>query len=293
MLSWWKGSEAKTENPEECFTLTIIREKFDFLVGSEDRYQTVVFLDVIRSTITMLGNLGSTWKFALSEVMKSVDAIHELYQDHDHQEIHPFRTLQELVQFEKQSPQKKGTANLIDLLHMLTYTQALLEELAYGKSNFIYNPMTVDDGSSTEVESIPDHSSVNDLQQEFADEPASAECEDSTSPSQEESPSEEKEEPAKKHSKWGWKKFRLKSVPENQEKSLRVCAYDAYISSLAPKHPKAIRYMVWTATLTLPSRKVAYQRVFKLGEDETKVEISNLLPKIERIRDELYRTISN
>jgi len=109
MLSWWKGSESKPEHVDECFTLKIIREKFEGLVTAEDRYQTDVFLDVIRSTITMLGNLGSTWKFALSEVMKSVDAIQDLYKEHDSPEgLHPFPTLQDLIEFERGKTQKKG-----------------------------------------------------------------------------------------------------------------------------------------------------------------------------------------
>jgi len=121
----------------------------------------------------------------------------------------PCETLAELISYEIESTKGKrgkGMRQIIELLHVLNYAQSLFEELRNNQSKYIYNEYVCITESPKE---------------EQPEEVEADNSEDSpiTSALQEEN------------------ERRLKK----KKKSLRQCAYDAYLSSLAPKHGKAIQ----------------------------------------------------
>lgn len=144
-----------------------------------------------------------------------------------------------MIDKEKETSKKKGQNLILELLHVLNFAQSLFEEFLFGKSEFIYN------------EFYNTEENVNEVNEQFDNEESSDETE------------------------------------HNEiEKSLRRCAYGAYLSSLAPRHTKTIQCKyytlviyflkeliildtVWTASFTLPSRKTAYNSVFKVEVGDT------------------------
>jgi len=190
--------------------------------------------------------LGSAWKFALQEVTKNIDDGENYYNKFSKEsmspEEHPFYTVQSMLEYEIEVLKKplregKGAKILIDLLHMVNYMQALLEEIQYGKSSYIYNEFV-----TVQLDSSGDTLESSELKEEFD------ECDGNK---------EQKEK--KKKSK---KKKDSDSISDPKTKALRHCAYDAYANSLAPKHPKTIRCMYLFQIF-----KFCYNISFRYGMD--------------------------
>uniref|UniRef100_A0A7S4MH17 Glycolipid transfer protein domain-containing protein n=1 Tax=Vannella robusta TaxID=1487602 RepID=A0A7S4MH17_9EUKA len=266
MLSWWKKEKTPSIEPEKL-SIRDIRQNFESLLETADDYDTARFIHAVRSVIEITGDFGSSWKFALTDVMENVNKLEQVFKDSIdavEKKEQPYETLSQLIRIEKSANGKKkgpGTRAILELLHVLNYAQSLFEELTFNESKFIYNEYFPSEDENSPDSSIePDYSAVFKRTEEKEDS-FGAESEDGGADAT---------------------KSPLKC------KSLRRCAYDAYLSSLAPKHNKTIQYAVWTASFSLPSRKTAYSRVYKLPKEESEEEFELLLPLIRKLRKDLH-----
>ena len=237
MLSWWKKEKTPSIEPEKL-SIRDIRQNFESLLETADDYDTARFIHAVRSVIEITGDVstkckflftinltavqfGSSWKFALTDVMENVNKLEQVFKDSIdavEKKEQPYETLSQLIRIEKSAKKKgPGTRAILELLHVLNYAQSLFEELTFNESKFIYNEYFPSEDENSPDSSIePDYSAVFKRTEEKEDS-FGAESEDGGADAT---------------------KSPLKC------KSLRRCAYDAYLSSLAPKHNKTIQCML-------------------------------------------------